>query len=73
MNKYHRTAVLAVLGIIGFFLVLGWTGDVDYTEQCILRMSYEEYDTIKARLTQMYGHEPSERDIAHWWSDHRKQ
>ena len=45
---------------------------MDYTEQCILRMSYDEYDTIKARLTQLNGSEPSERDIAHWWAEHQQ-
>lgn len=72
MKKHYLTLATAILGIVAFFTVLGWAGDVDYTERCILRMSYEEYDTIKARLTQMYGHEPSERDIAHWWTEHQK-
>ena len=70
MKKNHLL-LAALLGILTFTAVLGWAGDIDYTEQCILRMSYEEYDTIKARLTQLNGQEPSERDIAHWWVEHQ--
>ncbi len=72
MKKHYLTLAIALLGVVAFLAALGWAGDIDYTEQCILRMSYEEYDTIKARLTQLYGHEPSEHDIAHWWTEHQK-
>ena len=72
MKKNYLTAAIALLGVLAFFAALGWAGDMDYTEQCILRMSYDEYDTIKARLTQLNGSEPSERDIAHWWTEHQK-
>lgn len=64
--------VAGCLAIAAFLTVLAWAGDIDYTEQCILRMSYEEYDTIKANLTKQYGHEPSQRDIAHWWAEHHQ-
>jgi hypothetical protein len=72
MNKHLATFTLALLAVIAFFVVLGWVGDMDYTEQCILRMSYEEYDTIKDSLTTRYGHEPSEREIANHWADHNR-
>ena len=71
MKKVYLQATAALMGIVAFIAVLGWAGDSGYTEYCILRMSYEEYDTIKHNLTQQYGHEPSERDIAHYWADHQ--
>ncbi len=71
-NSLYLKLAAGCLVIMTFFAVLGWAGDVDYTEQCILRMSYEEYDTIKDTLTRQYGHEPSERDIAHYWANHRQ-
>ena len=58
--------------IVGFFMLLGVIGDYDYTEQVILRMSYEEYDSVKALLTEQNGSEPSEREIAHWWTEHNR-
>lgn len=64
---------VVVFGLLVFLAVIGWAGDTDYTEQCILRMSYEEYDAIKDSLTNKFGHEPSERDIAHWWAKHHKR
>lgn len=71
-NYYRAKIAVGIIGFVAFFAAIGWAGDVDYTEQCILRMSYEEYDTIKAQLTQMNGNEPSDREIAHWWAKHRK-
>ena len=67
MNKHHLTIII---GCVAFFALLGWAGDIDYTDQCILRMSYEEYDNIRDSLTRQSGHEPSEREIAHWWAEH---
>ncbi len=72
MKKNRITLATALLGVVLLLVVLGWAGGVDYTDQCILHMSYEEYDTIKAKLTQRYGHEPSESDIAHWWAEHHQ-
>ena len=63
---------MGCLVIMAFLALLGWAGDMDYTDQVILRMSYEEYDTIKAKLTTQYGHEPSDREIAHWWQEHHE-
>lgn len=62
----------ALVPVIAFFLLLGWAGDYDYCEQVILRMSQEQYDTVKSLLTERNGCEPSERDIAHWWVDNRE-
>lgn len=72
MKMIYAKMSLGCLGLVSFLVLLGWAGDMDYTDQVILHMSYEEYDTIKARLTQKNGHEPSERDIAHWWEEHHK-
>ena len=71
-NYYRAKIAIVILGIVAFFAALGWAGDMDYTDQCILNMSYEEYDTIKAKLTQLNGCEPSESEIAHYWADHVK-
>jgi len=62
--------IVAVGCTLAFFLVMGWVGDYDYTEQVILRMSYDEYDYAKDTLTRQYGRQPSEREIAHWWTEH---
>ena len=70
-SNYLKTAA-ALLCIVAFIAALGWAGDIDFTEQCILHMSCEEYDTIKTTLTQQNGYEPSERDIAHWWAEHNR-
>lgn len=65
---------IAPMCIVAFFGLLGWAGDIDYCDQVILRMSQEEYDSIKALLTEQgHGREPSERDIAHWWGEHHKE
>jgi hypothetical protein len=72
MNKM-RLQLLAVVGaIVGFLMLLGVVGDYDYTEQCILRMSQDEYDTIRKELTDLRGQEPSERDIAHFWAERNR-
>lgn len=71
MKHYRLKIAAALMGITGFFLALGIAGDIDYTEQVILRMTYEEYDWVKDTLTRLKnGHEPSEREIAHWWVEH---
>lgn len=62
------------LGIIicGLMLV-GWAGNIDYTEHVIIRMSQEEYDSVKNLLTKENGEEPSESDIANWWVEHNSK
>lgn len=60
------------LGLLAFLAALGWAGELDYTEQIILHMSQKEYDSVRKTLAGMFGHEPSERDIAHWWAEHHK-
>ena len=72
MNNLKLKIAAVTLCFIGFLAVLGWAGDIDYTEQIILRMSQEEYDAVKQLLTSKDGREPSERDIAHWWADHHE-
>ena len=74
MNKYRLQLLAAVAMTIVFFALLGWAGDCDYTEQVILRMSYEEYDYVKDTLTKLkHGTRPSEREIAHWWEQHHDE
>lgn len=72
MTKYQRSVLIASIGIIIFMAFLGWAGDIDFTEQTILNMSQEQYDSVKNHLTQQQGTEPSDSDIAHWWADHRE-
>ena len=73
MTKFQRTVLIYGIGLIGFFLIWGYVGDIDYCEQVILRMSQEQYDSVKSLLTeQNNGRAPSERDIAHWWDEHRE-
>lgn len=68
--KYKQRMVVACFGLVLFFMLLGWIGRYDYCEQIILRMSQEQYDSIKAHLTRQNGTEPSEREIAYWWVEH---
>jgi len=73
MNRKYILQLLAACGLtVAFFVMLGYAGDMDFCDQVILRMSYEEYDSVKARLKEMTGHEPSDREIAHWWDEHHK-
>ena len=72
MKNFKESCLLAVIGLIGFVLLLGWAGNADYTDQIILSMSQEEYDTIKSQLTQRDGHAPSESDIARRWAELNK-
>ena len=73
ITKFQRTTIAACGGIVLFLTVLEWAGDYDYCEQVILHMSQEQYDSVKNLLTEKNGHEPSEREIAHWWADHHGQ
>lgn len=74
MTKYQRTILAGSLGVILFFVLMGVIGDFDYCEQVILHMSQEQYDSVKQMLTEQNdGREPSERDIAHWWDEHRHE
>lgn len=70
MTKFQRTAVLVSCSIVAFFCLMGWMGDYDYCEQVILHMSQEQYDSVKNILTEQNGNTPSDREIAHWWTEH---
>lgn len=73
MKEFKVKVALAVLATIGFFMLLGWAGDIDYCDQVILSMSQEEYDSVKRVLTERSGGDvPSDRKIAHYWADHQK-
>lgn len=71
--RHYRLKVAAILaGIVAFFFILGIAGDIDFTEQVILNMTQEQYDSVKHKLKEMNGKTPSEREIAHWWAEHHK-
>ena len=70
--KVKLQLLTGISAIIGFFMLLGIGGDIDYTDHCILSMSQEEYDSIRKELTDLRGHEPTERDIAHYWAEQNK-
>lgn len=71
MKQYRLQLLAACLCTIAFFALIGWAGDFDYCDQIILSMSQEQYDNVKDTLTKKNGKSPSEREIAHWWADHR--
>lgn len=73
MKDFRLKLIACCCLIIGFIAVLGYAGDIDFTEQVILSMTQEEYDSVRDRLTQETGEEPSEREIAHWWIEHSKE
>lgn len=73
MKDFKMKLILAGFFIIACFAVLGYAGDIDFTEQVILSMTQEEYDSVRDRLAQETGEEPSEREIAHWWIEHSKE
>ena len=64
--------ILSILGAITFVFLIGLAGNVDWTEQVILHMTQEQYDTVKQHLTNYNGDEPSEYEIARWWAEHHK-
>lgn len=68
-KELMKFAVALGIMICGLMLV-GWAGNIDYTEHVIIRMSQEEYDSVKNLLTKENGEEPSESDIANWWVEH---
>ena len=71
MTKFQRTIIACIGGIIAFFAIMGWAGNIEFTEQVILRMSQEQYDSVKNHLTKENGVSPSDSDIAHWWVEHQ--
>lgn len=74
MNRYRLQLLAAVAIVIMGVALLGYVGDLDYTEQVILRMSQEQYDYVRDTLTKLRnGSSPSEREIAHWWEEHHNE
>ena len=71
-RNYYLQLLAACAAVVAFFLLLGIVGDYDYTEQIILSMSQEQYDSVKQHLWQVNGSQPSERQIAHWWAEHHQ-
>lgn len=72
MKNFKESCLMAFIAIVGFILLIGWAGKRDYTDQVILSMSQEEYDTIKHQLTEQNGDEPSEYEIACQWAKQNK-
>ena len=71
MKQYRLQLIAAILITVAFFGVLGWAGDMDFCDQIILNMTQEQYDYVKDTLAKANGKQPSEREIAHWWYDHK--
>lgn len=70
MKKFRLQLLAAIAIVIGFVLLLGVAGEIDFVDSVIVNMSQEDYDSVKLHLTDELGHQPSEREIAHWWAEH---
>ena len=70
MKHFWLRFAAGVMLIFGFIFLLAWAGDYDWADQVILRMSQEQYDSVKKTLIELNGCEPSQREIAHWWDEH---
>ena len=73
MEKFNRLVIAACLGTITFMFIMGVVGDYDYCEYVILHMTQEQYDLVKQRLTADNGKEPTDREIAHWFAEHKQE
>ncbi len=58
--------------IIAGIVMLGIIGSYDYASQVVYNMSQEDYEETKELLTKQNGQEPSEREIARWWTENHK-
>ena len=67
----HRI-ILAIAATLALMLLMGWAGECDYTEQTILHMSQSDYDKARAALIETNNAEPTESQIAHWWTEHSR-
>ena len=66
--------MLACIGMVLFFAIIGIIGDYDYCDQVVLRMSESEYAWVKETMTkERGGKEPTVREIAHWWERHHNE
>jgi len=65
--------ILAIAATIALMILLGWAGERDYTEQTILHMSQHDYDKARAALIEINNAEPTESQIAHWWTEHSRK
>ena len=73
MNDYKQRFIIALVSIVAFFVLVGIGGSIDYTDHVILRMSYDEYDTIKQRLMdENDGKVPTDSEIVRWWERHHE-
>ena len=67
--KLKLTFIIAA--IVALIMLMGWAGKIDYTDQVILSMSQEDYDTICSKLEQQNGSRPSETEIADYYMENR--
>lgn len=72
MKQWKIKVAVIISSMVCSLMLMGWAGDIDYTDQVILRMSQEQYDSVRQRLAKDNGSEPSESEIAHWWAEHQK-
>lgn len=72
-NSWKLHLLVGIACIVGFFFILGLGGRVDYDEYIILHMSQTDYDTIVARLTSINGSEPSQHEIAAYYTEEFNQ
>ncbi len=72
MTKFTKTTIIVSVMIVAFFALLGWAGRIDFTEQTILSMSQEEYDSIRQKLTADNGSCPSDYEIAKYYDNAHK-
>lgn len=73
MKDFRLRLIIALIGIVVFFVLMGIAGNIDYTEHVILQMSCDEYDSVKKRLAaDNDGEEPTDSEIARWWEKHHE-
>lgn len=65
--KLKLTFIIAA--IVAFVMLMGWASKIDYTDQVILSMSQEDYDTICSLLEKQNGSRPSETEIADYYME----
>lgn len=73
MKDLRLKFAFALASIVVFFVLMGIGGSIDYTDHVILRMSYDEYESIKRRLMDdNNGKVPTDSEIVRWWENHHE-
>ena len=70
MKNSDKKLLAGMVGLLALLMALGWAGEYDYAEQVILHMTCDEYEWVKDTLTKRLGENPSDKEIAHWWTEH---